>query len=187
MDGRGAVMNVLAGVILGGAVPIFGTIAFEQAYPDFTWFDHFLTIILLCILCAAIGVLVNLPWNQIQESPAQPHIEPFEQPEAEYIFDAGLDEEGTAERPQEESSSHRRRRHDATTSFAMSRREALRTLELDLHADETQVRDAFRRLAKEHHPDHATAHGVEAVAQATQKFQKVRAAYEVLQADGQNA
>jgi len=183
MDGRSSVINVLVGVAMGGCVPIVGAIALTQAHPDFVWFDHFLTIILLCIFCAGIGVLVNLPWSEIHSH--ADHRTPshsLHNQKHEAHADAGEQHQEEYSEPNE-NTSHRKQRTTASASFAMSRREAFRTLELELDADAATVRTAFRRLAREHHPDHATTQGEEAVAQATQKFQRVRAAYEVLLAD----
>lgn len=187
MDGRSAVMNVLAGALLGVAVPVVGAIALEQAHPDFVWLDHFLTIILLCIFCAGIGVLINLPWQELHDhSGSDLHDEPHPIHDSSSATNDADDANAHDSFESEGQSSHRSHRASPTTSFAMSRREAFRTLELDLNADATEVRSAFRRLAREHHPDHAMVHGDEAVAQATQKFQRVRAAYQVLLADSEN-
>ena len=55
---------------------------------------------------------------------------------------------------------------------------AYQTLELDRTASEVEVKRAYRRLAKLHHPDRVAGQGEVAEAAATRKFQAINAAYE---------
>ncbi len=96
---------------------------------------------------------------------------------------AGLDAEAAAARAAEEesgASAFRRSAHwgwggpgDGTRSRDEMR--ALDALELESDADFTAVKAAYRRLAKENHPD--LKQGDE---DAAKRFQQVQAAYEVL-------
>ena len=60
------------------------------------------------------------------------------------------------------------------------RMESLRTLGLEPSASPTTVREAYLRLAKQHHPDIAT--GCKVAAQ--EQFQRISVAYEVLTGKG---
>ena len=176
MDGRTAAINVLFGVSVGICVPIAGAIVLANAHPDFEWADHVFTIFMLSIACGGIGVLVNLPWQtRLDSDDHAPHTAPPYAP-SDVNEESGVDADPHklhAQTAQGEAAAPGKR-------YAMSRREAFRTLELEQDADENSVRDAFRKLAKAHHPDHANAEGEEAIAQATAKFQQIRAAYDVL-------
>jgi 8-oxo-dGTP pyrophosphatase MutT (NUDIX family) len=96
---------------------------------------------------------------------------------------AGLSAEEAAKRAAEEeagASAFRKSAHyqwagpgDGTRSRDEMR--ALETLEVDPDADFTTIRAAYRRLAKEHHPD--IKRGDEG---AAKHFQAIQAAYEVL-------
>ena len=96
---------------------------------------------------------------------------------------AGLSAEEAAKRAAEEeagASAFRKSAHyqwagpgDGTRSRDEMR--ALETLEVDPDADFTAIRAAYRRLAKEHHPD--IKRGDEG---AAKHFQAIQAAYEVL-------
>ena len=55
---------------------------------------------------------------------------------------------------------------------------AYQTLELARNASEVEVKRAYRRLAKLHHPDRVAGQGEVAEAAATRKFQAINAAYE---------
>ena len=57
---------------------------------------------------------------------------------------------------------------------------ALEVLELDPDVEFKDVKVAYRRLAKEHHPDTNAGNR-----KAADKFQKVQAAYEVLRKAGE--
>ena len=96
---------------------------------------------------------------------------------------AGLDPEEAARREADEARGNAGFRQSAQWKWggpgdgSRSRDEmrALDTLELDGDADFKAVKSAYRRLAKENHPD--TNAGDKA---AADRFQKVQAAYEVL-------
>lgn len=185
MDGRTAAMNVLLGVMIGSLVPIIGAVVLARAHPDFEWIDHTFTIFLLSIACGSIGALVNLPWNETVQTEYQPHVADTADPTNHRTLHSQKHEttgDATDEHEETRGESHDSNREVPSPSkrYAMSRREALRTLDLEHDADEIAVRDAFRKLALTHHPDHAAAKGEEAVALATAKFQQIRAAYDVL-------
>jgi hypothetical protein len=96
---------------------------------------------------------------------------------------AGLSPEEAARRAAEEESGASAFRQSAQWQWAgpgdgtRSRDEmrALDVLELDPDAEFKEVKTAYRRLAKEHHPDTNAGNK-----EAADKFQKVQAAYEVL-------
>ncbi|RST30733.1 molecular chaperone DnaJ [Sphingomonas ginkgonis] len=95
----------------------------------------------------------------------------------------GLDAEAAAERERSESAGARGYRHSSHWQWggagdgSRSRDEmrALDALDLNSDADMTAIKTAYRRLAKEHHPD--VRPGDE---QAAKRFQQVQAAYDVL-------
>lgn len=58
--------------------------------------------------------------------------------------------------------------------------EHYRTLGLAPSASDDDIRGAFRRLAAEHHPDRASAHGGAAAHEATQRFRALKDAYDAL-------
>lgn len=96
---------------------------------------------------------------------------------------AGLDAESAAAREAEESagaSAFRKSAHwqwggPGDGSRSRDEMRALDALELDSDAEFTAIKAAYRRLAKEHHPD--LKQGDEA---AAKRFQQVQAAYDVL-------
>lgn len=181
MDGRTAAMNVLMGVMIGFCVPIIGAAVLTRSHPDFEWVDHVFTIFMLCIACGAIGAFINLPWQGITEAEYRPHVVDTQEPMNEQASGAAAHERGDTSTNQRES--HRGAQREvpaAGKQYAMSRREALKTLDLEHDADEAAVRDAFRRMALVHHPDHVATRGEDAIAAATAKFQQIRAAYDVL-------
>ncbi len=182
MEGRTAAMNVLIGVMLGVSVPIIGAVVLSKAHPHFRWFDYGFTILLLSIGCAAIGVLVNLPWAAASTTKVHSSPPPTDRPHARAQAD---DARFQSRRKQKRRRTSRFSPPAHSQRHAMSRRQAMRTLELDPQAMEEAatddaVREAYRRLAKEHHPDRSASQGEAAVAQATRKFQEIRAAYDVL-------
>lgn len=63
---------------------------------------------------------------------------------------------------------------------AMTRRKALKMLNLDAEPTPDELRSAFRKLAKARHPDRFVKLGPAAVAAATESFQKLEAAYDYL-------
>jgi uncharacterized tellurite resistance protein B-like protein len=87
-------------------------------------------------------------------------------------------------RQQRESSSEEDARSSraryAPTSASHIR--ALATLGLEEGATDEQIRDAYRRLAKVHHPDRFSSLGPEAERAATSTFQRIKTAYDLLSA-----
>jgi DnaJ like chaperone protein len=73
------------------------------------------------------------------------------------------------------------RTHNASArSPDMSRLRDLAMLGLDENASASEIREAYRRMAKVHHPDAFSSLGPEAVRAATVSFRRVQAAYERL-------
>src|ERR1700730_8279625 len=70
---------------------------------------------------------------------------------------------------------HTRQRH-ATAD----RLKALGQLGLDESASDGDIKSAYRRLSKVHHPDRFASEGTEAVAAATESFKRIQTAYELL-------
>jgi uncharacterized tellurite resistance protein B-like protein len=68
----------------------------------------------------------------------------------------------------------------SSSSTSMNRMKALAILGLDDDANEADIKLAFRRLAKIHHPDRFMSLGPEAVQAATRTFQRVKSAYDYL-------
>ncbi len=142
-----------------------------------------------CAVCGAIGAVVNLPWNEAPSRRTMTQI--FGEPAAETIDDAAGFEgpgsfagdpmrdgeaEGTHESPR-----NRREARAAPRRFSISRREALRLLGLEWQASADDVRQAYRRLARESHPDQFASEGDAAVAAATERFKQIKEAYELLE------
>lgn len=171
--------------MVGAAVPFAVAVALSQSPIGFRWVDHFFTLIFLGIACGGIGVIINLPWtahgrieyggrrrHRVRVSTAPPH----------FAFNAGgaTNHGAQAQHGADRSRGHQDEAAAPPKRYAMSRREALRTLDVAFNAGDDDVREAYRRLAKETHPDHAAADGEEAVAEATRRFVRIREAYEVL-------
>jgi len=181
-------MNVIGGALLGASVPFVGAFALTQATADFRLLDHLFTLIFLAIACGAIGVVINLPWGASAAMAEAAGAGEAMRSHEEFMFDASGPADDTSHfsgGPTHAHQSHGRhqgRSGPATPSkkYAMSRLQALRTLDLPHDADDEEVREAYRRLAKENHPDVAAASGQEAVDEATKKFVKIREAYDVL-------
>ena len=66
------------------------------------------------------------------------------------------------------------------TKSDLGRVRAYATLGVEEGASATEVRNAYRRLARVHHPDRFAPLGDEAVKQATETFQRIQRAYETL-------
>lgn len=62
----------------------------------------------------------------------------------------------------------------------IARIKALAMLGLDEEATEDEIRQAFRRVSKVHHPDHFQPLGEEATQAATQAFRRIKEAYDFL-------
>lgn len=91
---------------------------------------------------------------------------------------AGLTPEEAAARAAETDGAYTQARHWGWTEEGTrprAERDALSALELDEDADEAAVKSAYRRLAKQHHPD---ANPDDPAARI--RFEAVRAAYDVL-------
>jgi len=91
--------------------------------------------------------------------------------------------------PTNRSRSQRQRSHGSqrqnagpTTPRDTKRIQSLAVLGLEEGASPSEVKLAYRRLAKIHHPDRYESLGVEAVRAATLTFQRIQAAYEYLSA-----
>lgn len=65
----------------------------------------------------------------------------------------------------------------------LSRRSALNVLGLSAEPTGDEIRAAYRKLAREHHPDQHARHGAEAVTRATHRFRRVKQAYDILARD----
>ncbi len=57
---------------------------------------------------------------------------------------------------------------------------ALHVLGLDAEASRSDIKKAYRRLAQTHHPDRFYSHGEQRMATASQRFQRIKNAYEYL-------
>ncbi|MAM59248.1 MAG: molecular chaperone DnaJ [Salinicola sp.] len=57
---------------------------------------------------------------------------------------------------------------------------ALQVLELDEHASSTDIKRAYRRLAQRHHPDRFHGQGDLRISLASQRFQRIKNAYDLL-------
>ena len=84
---------------------------------------------------------------------------------------------------------HHRYQHSYTAQpkKGPSMAQAYKTLGVDTHAQEDEIRKAYRRLVSKHHPDKVTARGANAaeIKQATEKTHQIRMAYEqIMQAKG---
>jgi uncharacterized tellurite resistance protein B-like protein len=84
----------------------------------------------------------------------------------------------SAQQNQSESQETPRKRTDTD----VRRTRALATLGLEESASAQEIVQAYRRLAKVHHPDRFESLGAESVRAATQTFQRIQAAYEHLRA-----
>ncbi|MDW5378286.1 DnaJ domain-containing protein [Halomonas sp. HP20-15] len=60
---------------------------------------------------------------------------------------------------------------------------ALHVLGLDAKATRSDIKKAYRRLAQTHHPDRFYSHGERRMATASQRFQRIKNAYEYLMQD----
>ena len=182
MEGRQAVINVLTGVAIGLSIPFIIAWMLSVTYADFRWLDHLFTILMFSILCAVVGVLVNLPWSGGSGSSSGSHRTRQREYAHSHSHSASRRERVRVTESREKVEEPRQESKPITPPkhYAMSRVEALRAFGLPYDATDDEVRDAYRRLAKEHHPDHVASQGEEAVAEATQKFVRIREAYEVL-------
>lgn len=72
---------------------------------------------------------------------------------------------------------------DEPSAETARRLQDLATLGLEARANRDDIEAAFRRLAKQHHPDRFHGQGAEAVAAANRAFMVLRAAYERLVRD----
>lgn len=194
MDGRRVAMNVLVGAGIGASVPIVAAIALVLSVEYFDPIEHLSSLIMLSTLCAGIGVLVNLPWD-IDASPARGsgprQTEEFADQARRYQFDAGFDEpprEDQAE-DQAEAKSQRKRPNSSASGrgprgeFSMSHRRALSLLGVEDGATDEAIRDAYRHLAKQTHPDQFVKEGEAAVTKATEDFRELQEAYRLVRSN----
>ncbi len=63
---------------------------------------------------------------------------------------------------------------------------ALHVLGLDAQATRSDIKKAYRRLAQTHHPDRFYSHGERRMASASQRFQRIKNAYEYLMHDARS-
>lgn len=79
---------------------------------------------------------------------------------------------------------HQRRRRDGPAPedglSPWRKRLALQVLELDECATHVEIKKAYRRLAQRHHPDRHQGLGERRIALASQRFQRIKDAYEYL-------
>lgn len=203
MDGRRVAMNVLVGAGIGASVPIVAAIALVLSVEYFDPIEHLSSLIILSTLCAGIGVLVNLPWDIDANPAANPAMrskprqagdlgDDYAERARRYQFDAGFDEplkEDHAE-DQAEAKSQRKRAHSSASgrgprgNFTMSHRRALTLLGVDDGANDETVRDAYRQLAKQIHPDQFVKEGEAAVTKATEDFRELQEAYRLVRSNG---
>lgn len=81
---------------------------------------------------------------------------------------------------QQHQRQQREQQHNTASTPDTKRIEALAVLGLTGNPSKEEIRIAYRRLAKIHHPDgHATS-DAESIARATKVFQRIKAAYETL-------
>ncbi len=177
MDGRQAVINVLTGMVIGMSVPFIIAWMLTTTYADFRWLDHLFTILMASVVCGALGVFINLPWASSRSGRATSS--EYAQTRSRHRAGAKRERVRVTSAGEEET---RQERAPVTPPkhYAMSRIEALRAFNLPHDATDEEIRDTYRRLAKEHHPDHVAADGPEAMEEATKKFVRIREAYDVL-------
>lgn len=84
----------------------------------------------------------------------------------------------------QKSSSNRKRTSRSSTSYSELER-AYQILELDSSASADEIKKAYRKLAKEHHPDRVIHLGEEFQKNAKAKFQKISNAYELIKSKKQ--
>ncbi|WP_136068829.1 J domain-containing protein [Modicisalibacter radicis] len=80
---------------------------------------------------------------------------------------------------------HERRRDERPPPGDRSLR-ALHVLGLDARATRSDIKKAYRRLAQIHHPDRFYSHGERRMATASQRFQRIKNAYEYLMQDARS-
>lgn len=189
MDGRQAAINVLLGVFIGICVPIVVTWLLVRTH-QLEWAEHSFAIFICCMVCGTIGLAVNLPWSERPSRRAsaavfaEPAVTDFETEASPAGFNrrAGSDHSADgAETSDAQSPRHRREARATPRRFTISRREALRLLGLEWQASADDVRQAYRKLARECHPDQFVVKGDEAVATATVRFKQIKEAYELLE------
>ena len=196
MDRYRHVFAVLAGMLIGMAAPVVCAVILSKMHPEINMRDHAFTIMVVSLIFGAVGVAMNLPnstatgesayygamgsdGGRRKRSGRPTHkAERRDASAHEQAAPTGEDEAGSA-RPSEDESAGRHIPHRAT-KIPLGRREALFILGLELTATNEQIRGAFRRLAKENHPDQFTRDGDQAVAEATLKFRKIHEAYKSL-------
>lgn len=66
----------------------------------------------------------------------------------------------------------------------IARIKALALLGLEEGAPQEEIKKAYRRISQVHHPDHYAGLGPEAMTEATQSFQRIKAAYDFLLGGG---
>ena len=88
--------------------------------------------------------------------------------------------EAQQKREEQNRSRDSRRPRSRSTSFSSKKHQALDVLGLEDGATKQEVKKAYRKLSKVHHPDRFQSLGDEAVAAATITFRRIKDAYELL-------
>lgn len=89
-------------------------------------------------------------------------------------------EQARRERAQWQEQQRRESRSSSDTYAGWRKRLALQVLELDERATPVEIKQAYRRLAQRHHPDRHQGLGERRIALASQRFQRIKDAYEYL-------
>ncbi|GHC33969.1 J domain-containing protein [Aidingimonas halophila] len=90
------------------------------------------------------------------------------------------------QRSQQQQRHHHQRQHEKRSNTHQSpppndrTRRALAVLGLEPGASRSEIRKAYRRLAQVHHPDRVFARGDAITASASQRFQRIKKAYDYL-------
>ncbi len=193
MDGRRAAVNVLIGAAIGAVAPIVAAIALMFATDYFHPLDYFGTLAVICGLCAAVGVVVNLPWD------VDPASKPFTASGRDYgfaehanRFDPHAHAETETDEPIDGDDAQRRAADGSDSAstgrgprggFSISYRQALNILGVESDADLDTIRAAYRQRAKQMHPDQFASQGDQAVQQATEQFRNLQEAYALVRSE----
>ncbi|MEX2216011.1 MAG: J domain-containing protein [Phycisphaeraceae bacterium] len=198
MDRYKHVIAVIVGMLIGMAVPVFCAWFISRMHPEIRMGDHIFTIMIISLIGGGVGVAVNLPNSTATGESAyysamgsdtgrrrrsssstrkEPRSTPPPPPEEPATHGNG--QANDEDRPYEELNAGQHIPHRATKA-SLGRREALHVLGLELTATNEDIRAAFRKLAKANHPDQFVHAGDDAVAEATQNFQRIHEAYKSL-------
>ena len=135
---------------------------------------------ILRIIAVELGVDVNALEQHLYSAQASFHFQRNHQSSYEHRrqYQSGERRGGRNWSEQEQSSSYETRQ--AETKLA----QAYRVLCVDGNADDTAIKNAYRRLMNEHHPDKLVSKGLprEMMELAKQKTQEIQSAYELVKA-----